>query len=185
MTGWTAMEFGETLRVLRQCIGLSQKSCIEPFMGFLCLTSPHPLQLFGRMLQLCFAVKLQKWFVDYKTSPNFLSISSDFAVLLSACGSFLHEKSKELFLLANGIYKLTNWHSLISWLLFSDTSYANTKLRRRSVQSEFPQTDTWSRAGPANIKSCNVNVTQNVTHMQQNTFQQTHTHTHTHRDICQ
>lgn len=116
---------------------------------------------------------------NYKTSPNFPSTSSDVAVLLFACGSFLQEKSKELFLLANGIHKLTNWHHLISWLLFSDTSYANTKLRWRSVQSEFLTNYTWSRAGPANIKTCNVNVTQNVTHIQQNTFHQTHTHIHT------
>ena len=34
----------------------------------------HSLQLFSRMLQYCFAVKLQKYFVDYKTKPDLLSV---------------------------------------------------------------------------------------------------------------
>lgn len=33
-------------------------------------TIPHPLQLFRRMLQNCFDVKLQKLTVDHKTSPE-------------------------------------------------------------------------------------------------------------------
>ena len=36
------------------------------------LTSVHLLQLFRRML---FAVKLQKWFVDYATSPKSMGVS--------------------------------------------------------------------------------------------------------------
>ena len=37
-------------------------------------TSPHLILLFIRMLWHCFAVKLQKSFVDYKTSPGLPSI---------------------------------------------------------------------------------------------------------------
>ena len=33
-------------------------------------TSLHLLQLLRRMLQHCFAVKLQKYFTDYKTKPD-------------------------------------------------------------------------------------------------------------------
>ena len=41
---------------------------------FLCFKSSlQLLQLFSRMLQLCFTVKLQKCFVDYDTSPDFIS----------------------------------------------------------------------------------------------------------------
>ena len=36
-------------------------------------TSPQLLQLFTRMLQHCFALKLETFFVDYETSPNFPS----------------------------------------------------------------------------------------------------------------
>ena len=35
---------------------------------------PHLLQLFSRMLQRCFTVKLQKCFVDCKTSPDWIFI---------------------------------------------------------------------------------------------------------------
>ena len=53
---------------------LLQMSCMEPFaVFFICLrfNSPKILQLFRRMLQRCFAVKLQKCFVSYETSPHF------------------------------------------------------------------------------------------------------------------
>ena len=41
---------------------------------FLCFkTSPNLVQLFRRILPHCFAEKLKKYFVDYKTSPDFPS----------------------------------------------------------------------------------------------------------------
>ena len=40
---------------------------------FLHFKSPHLLQMIGRMLQHFFPVKLQKYFVDYNTSPDFPS----------------------------------------------------------------------------------------------------------------
>ena len=44
------------------------------FNCFLCFeTSPQLLKLLRRMLQCCFAVKLQKCFMDYATSPDFPS----------------------------------------------------------------------------------------------------------------
>ena len=46
----------------------------EMYGAILCIFSscfpPHLLQLFRRMLQCCFDVKLQKCVVDYKTSPD-------------------------------------------------------------------------------------------------------------------
>ena len=54
-------------------------SCVEPFyVSFSVVilrfkTCPHPPQLFRRTLLRCFAVKLQKCFEDYETSPSFPS----------------------------------------------------------------------------------------------------------------
>ena len=64
-----------------QEFGLCWMSCAEPFhvlffqlFFFLCFkTSPNLVQLFRRILPHCFAEKLKKYFVDYKTSPDFPS----------------------------------------------------------------------------------------------------------------
>ncbi len=57
----------------KSSLGLLQISSIEAFYGFimkvLCLKIGHySPQLFGSLLQRLFPVKLQQWFVDYKTS---------------------------------------------------------------------------------------------------------------------
>ena len=61
------LEIWETLTVLLFAFGFlfSCSSCFK--------TSPQLLQLFRRMLQCCFAVKLQKCFMDYATSLDFPS----------------------------------------------------------------------------------------------------------------
>lgn len=40
---------------------------------YLLILSPHLLQLFSRILQHCFAMRLYKCFLDYKTSPTYQS----------------------------------------------------------------------------------------------------------------
>ena len=56
-------------------VGLPETWARQAFIIiFVCFkTSPHLLQLFQRMQQGCFAVKLQKCFLDNETSPNFPS----------------------------------------------------------------------------------------------------------------
>ena len=69
------MDFWVILGLRR--LALSLTSCLEAsyrfFLGggnfFFLKTSPHLLQLFWRMLQCCFAVKLQKCYVDDQTPP--------------------------------------------------------------------------------------------------------------------
>lgn len=59
-----------------QGLGLHQMSCPEPFLCFLVffpIFKQVLLQLFRRMLEHCYVVKLQKCFSVYKTSPNFQS----------------------------------------------------------------------------------------------------------------
>ena len=65
---------GTGLRGLGWCLtsSFSVGFCFCFFCFFLISeTSPHLLQLCLRMLQLCFAAKLLKCFVDYETSPDF------------------------------------------------------------------------------------------------------------------
>ena len=69
------MDFWVILGLRRLALHLT--SCLEAsyrfFLGggnfFFLKTSPHLLQLFWRMLQCCFAVKLQKCYVDDQTPP--------------------------------------------------------------------------------------------------------------------
>lgn len=46
-------------------------------------TSPPPLQLFGRTLRCCFAVKLQKSLMYYESSPDFPSVHYVWIYLLN------------------------------------------------------------------------------------------------------
>lgn len=58
-----------------QRLGLHQMSCLEPFFFFLVffpIFKQVLLQLFRRLPEHCYVVKLQKCFAVYKTSTNFL-----------------------------------------------------------------------------------------------------------------